>query len=250
MTGNCTSSRYDRARNTPSLSLPRWSRLASTRDASLVRYVQAVGHHRLPGSAPLGRVVGGGAVNGRLRPVHLRRKRSSCQISLAGCILPHVVGGFQHRRDLRQVSRRDLIHQLILLGQHRADGAGDGRRGAGGIETTSVRRADLLGLHFLRSAGPVSAAETFSRGKAVKAQELLTGIVAVRGGERELPCRACADLGVLAARAEAASGCSRRMVRTRGDTHGWAVLGTQVSRLRWWCDAAPLTRPRRAAHQR
>jgi hypothetical protein len=33
-------------------------------------------------------------------------------------------------------------------------------------------------------------------------------------------------------RTEAASGCSK-IVLTRVDTHGWAVLGTLVSRLRW-----------------
>jgi hypothetical protein len=57
----------------------------------------------------------------------------------------------------------------------------------------------------------------------------------VRGGGRELGLQRRDDLGVLGvlgARTEAASGRSK-MVRTRVDTHGWAVLGTRVSRLRW-----------------
>ena len=40
------------------------------------------------------------------------------------------------------------------------------------------------------------------------------------------------QIKVVLARTEVASGCSK-MVRTSVETHGWAVLGTRVSRLRW-----------------
>ncbi len=117
---------------------------------------------------------------------------------------------------------------VILLGQHRADQPDDGAA-AGEDPDTSVRRRISL---FSRSCGLLlQICRQTSRGKAVNAR------MSSRASSRW-----AAAVGSLAssaattwacwARTEAGPGCSK-MVRTRVETHGWAVLGTRVSRLRW-----------------
>jgi hypothetical protein len=99
----------------------------------------------------------------------------------------------------------------------------------GKMPTTSVRRRTSL---FSRSWGLLDQiCRQTSRGKAVNAR------MSSRASSRW--AAACGSLASSAAttwacwaRTQAGSGCSK-MVRTRVETHGWAVLGTRVSRLRW-----------------
>ena len=69
-------------------------------------------------------------------------------------------------------------------------------------------------------------------GEGGERQDVVAGLVQMGGGGLGVGLERGDDLGALGAWTEAGSGCSN-MVRTRVETHGWAVLGTRVSRLRW-----------------
>jgi hypothetical protein len=150
-----------------------------------------------------------------------KRNCPYCQSSLTSVILSRAgLGRFPAGgEDFQAHVAAGFGPFVVLLGQHRANQADDGV--AAGEDADHVGApADVLVQPFLRVVAPDLPPDL--AGKVLKARMSSRAASKCAAAAGSLASGA-ATIWACRARTEAASGCSK-MVRTRVDTHGWAVL--------------------------